>query len=550
MVSPSPLVLDSADMLDADACRQLADGRRVELSPRLLEQLAHQRRAMLDRLDAGGPVYGVSTGMGAASTVALTDEQRSAHQARLLVARAAGSAPWLDARHARAALAVRLRTFLAAEAGVSAELCSRLVEVLNAGLAPAVPATRLGSAGEIIALAHLGAAVVGAPHGEFLAPDAAGRPGGRPVAPASVAPTSAAPTSAAPTSGAPTSGARSSVVPAPDAGVSPFALGAKEGVAFIEGVPVSTGRAILLAADARRLVAQQTAVVAAELVLLRANRDPYRAAVARADAQLARILADVRGLAGPPQPAASLQSPVSLRVSGTALAHLVRSLDALDAAIARALDGVTDSPALLEREFVGTAGFDAFDLAATIDAVRFAVLHVTELGAVRIHRLLDDRVTGLGRQLSPEPGVHAGMVTVHKRAVGTVHALLTSARPASLGLIETSLGQEDAQSFSLEAAEALDVALDGGRDVLACELLALIQARRLRRGAGTSSAAGADDDGADDAAADAADSAARPVDALLDELDALVPDGTDDRPWGRDVLRMREAVEGGWALRR
>jgi histidine ammonia-lyase len=157
-----PLVVDRAAELDADACRQLADGRPVELSPRLLEQLAQQRRAMLDRLDASGPVYGVSTGMGAASSVALNDGQRSAHQARLLLARAAGSAPWLGERHARAALAVRLRTFLAPEAGVSAELCSRIVEVLNLGLAPAVPATRLGSAGEILALAHLGAAVTGA----------------------------------------------------------------------------------------------------------------------------------------------------------------------------------------------------------------------------------------------------------------------------------------------------------------------------------------------------------------------------------------------------
>ena len=43
-------------------------------------------------------------------------------------------------------------------------------------------------------------------------------------------------------------------------------------------------------------------------------------------------------------------------------------------------------------------------------------------------RLLDGAVSGLPRQLSSAPGVQAGMVTVHKRAVGTVHGLLTAAR--------------------------------------------------------------------------------------------------------------------------
>ena len=100
------------------------------------------------------PVYGVNTGMGALSGVRLTQAQQREHQHNLLLARATGGPPWLDEADARALVAVRLRTFLSGDAGVSAALCQRLAEVLGAGLVPAVPRTGVGCAGEIVPLAH------------------------------------------------------------------------------------------------------------------------------------------------------------------------------------------------------------------------------------------------------------------------------------------------------------------------------------------------------------------------------------------------------------
>ena len=47
-----------------------------------------------------------------------------------------------------------------------------------------------------------------------------------------------------------------------------------------------------------------------------------------------------------------------------------------------------------------------------------------------------------------------GMVVLHKRAVGLVHEARRRSAPASLGATETSLGQEDVQSFALEATVA------------------------------------------------------------------------------------------------
>ncbi len=68
---------------------------------------------------------------------------------------------------------------------------------------------------------------------------------------------------------------------------------------------------------------------------------------------------------------------------------------------------------------------------------------------------------------------------MHKRAVGEVHALRRLALPASIGLIETSGGQEDVQSFAWEAAINLQAGLRRARAVAACEVLTAFQAATL-----------------------------------------------------------------------
>ncbi|GAB2604998.1 histidine ammonia-lyase [Paractinoplanes abujensis] len=483
--------------LDRAVIAELARGGcRIVLAPELLDTLATSRRATLHDLE-GRTVYGVNTGMGALAGVLLDPVAQARHQDTLMTGRAVGSAPWLRTDQARALLAARLRTLLHPSAGVSPGLCQALAALLDAGITPAIPSRGNGAAGEIIPLAHAGAVLNGTGHVLNT--------------PTTVIPPPRDATSSGAATGklcvAASSPIGESVLDAADAlfeaGLSPRPFGLKEGIAFLEGVPGSTGLAILAGDAARALVAQIVRVLAASHDVVRASRDPLHAGLADSD-ELRVILREVRALRGE-GPAGALQAPVSFRVTAPALAVARRAIDALDAAADRALVSVTDSPAHLDGEFVGTFGFAGTDLTAAMSALSTALMHLAELGTARLHRLLDTNLTGLNRQLSESPGLHAGMATVHKRAVGVAHRLRRFAVPALSGAIETSLGQEDVQSFALEAAECLDEVITGLREVLACELLAVVQAGRL---SGT---------------------------ALLPEFDGLLPPGTADRPWGRDI---------------
>jgi len=501
------VVLDDPADLDAPLVLALADRRvRLVLGRALTTRLGAGRAALLAALETAGPVYGVSTGMGALAGVRLDAAAQARHQDALVVGRAVGSAPWLTRAETRALLAVRLRTLLHPEAGASPALAARLTALLAADVVPAVPARGTGVAGEIVPLAHAGAVVLGG--GRVLA-----GPGARAAAPDADADADADGT---------VDGASALAA----AGLGPAGFGAKEGVAFLEGVPAATALALLRAHEARRLLAQAPVVLAASAAVAGASHDPAHPALARADPELAAVLARLRALR-PAGEVRGLQAPVSFRVTPSALAVTARACAALEDAAGRALDGVTDSPALLDGAFVGTAGFAGTELTAAMDGLAARLVHLADTGAARLHRLLDTRLTGLPPQLSPEPGVHAGLVAVHKRAVGVVHRLRRFAAPSLLGSVETSLGQEDVQSFTFEAAECVAEALAGLRDVLAAELLAVHRARALAGGpAGLSPEAA----------------------AALDAVDAVLPAGTGDRPYGRDLDVLGALLRDGWAL--
>lgn len=479
---PAALVLEAAEDLDAARIRSVALGCEIRIAEPLAATVAAIRVAAVLALESAGPVYGVTTGMGDQSRLELElePEARARQQETLMLGRAVGSPPWLTRRQARAVLAARLRTFLNGDAAVSVGLCQQLAALLNADVVPALPATGLGAAGEIIVLAHLGALITGS--GSALGPD------GVTAQPASDALSAA--------------------------GLSPLPLAVKEGVALLEGVPTTSALAVLGSARARQLADWAAVVAGTGIAVAGAHRDPYSPLLARGDPELAAALERIREVAGVDPAPRALQAPVSFRVLGPALAHLDRCVTALDAAVGRALAGVTDSPAFVAGAFVGSAGFDGFDLAATLDALTVAGCHLAETSSARLHRLLDDRVTGLPRQLTDSPGLHAGLVAVHKRAVGVVHRMRREAVPTCLGSVETSLGQEDVQSFSMESARTLGSALDGLAEVLACELLGVHQAVLL---GGRPLSLGVD--------------AHRLLDAVADAL----PAGTSDRPFGRDI---------------
>jgi histidine ammonia-lyase len=478
---PAPVI---ADRLGRDEIEEIAfGGRGVVVGEAARARVEAGHRELLGALAAAGPVYGVTTGQGYLAGHELTEPEARAHQRNLLLGRAVGSAPWLAPQEARALVAVRLARFLGGRAGVSPELCDRLAGLLDAGLAPAVPRASVGCAGEVIPLSHAFQILVGV--GRVLAADGGTRPAAEALA---------------------------------ERGVPRHELRPKEGIALLAGCPGTTALALARRREGALLAGQALAAAACSIDAAGVPLDPYHPAVGRlvGDPGLEDALGRLAGLlsgAGPPRTGS--QAPVSFRVAPQVMTHLERVLARLGEDIDRGLAGSDDSPALVDGRFVSTGAFHEVGLAAGMDALSAALARIAELSAQRVHRLLDGRVTGLPDQLTPAPGPRCGLVVLHKRAVGAVHELRRLASPASLGSVDTSLGQEDAQSFGFAAADASRRALRLTREVVAIEMIAARQAWFLRgRGPGPGLA------------------------EVAGPLVELVAPVEEDRPLGEDVDRI------------
>ena len=112
------------------------------------------------------------------------------------------------------------------------------------------------------------------------------------------------------------------------------------------------------------------------------------------------------------------------------------------------------------------------------------------------------------------------------RAVGLVHEARRQSTPASLGAMETSLGQEDVQSFALEATRAARDAASVLLDVTACELVAVHQGQLLDLEPSRGSES---------------------LRLVLHNAFAALPEDARDRPFGREVAAMTAVLGLGWA---
>ena len=157
------VILDRHGQLDLEEYRRIAfDYEPVALGSELLAAVDAERVAMLGHLDGGSAAYGINTGLGYLISHAVQTDDQAAFQRSILLGRAAGIGPPLSAPVVRGTMLLRLAGFLSGRAGVSAGLCRFIVDRLNDGWLPAVPAAVSGAAGETVPLAHLFETFVGA----------------------------------------------------------------------------------------------------------------------------------------------------------------------------------------------------------------------------------------------------------------------------------------------------------------------------------------------------------------------------------------------------
>jgi histidine ammonia-lyase len=489
---PQPvLVLDGSPLSIPEVVAVARDARPVTLSPAALQRLAASRGVVEAATRGGDPVYGVNTGFGSLSRQTIPEADLRTLQRNLLRSHAAGVGPPLPREVVRGMMLLLAASLCRGMSGVRADLPTLLAECLNRGVTPVVPSLgSVGASGDLAPLAAIGLVLIG--EGLADAGDAAGAPlAGKDAL------------------------AR--------AGLSAISLGAKEGLAVINGTHLMASQAALGCHDADRLFGAALVAAAMSVDACRgtdsyldprvhaARGQPGQVEVAR---RVAALLHGSTIVTSHRENDPRVQDPYSLRCVPQVLGAALDCLGYVKLAVGNELAAVTDNPLVLGTDIVSAGNFHGMPLAIPLDALAIALTHVAGIAERRVFWMTSafDPESHLKPYLTPRPGLCSGLMIAQYTAAACCNEMIGLATPASVANVVTSAEIEDYNSFGPRSAAKARRALELAEHVVAIELLCAavgIDAHRpLRSGGGV----------------ERAHAAIRTVVAPLDDDRPLTPD--------------------------
>lgn len=421
---------------------------RVAIGEAAREAMARSA-AVVDALAASEePAYGISTGFGSLAMVRIPAQARRELQRALVRSHAAGIGPPIEREVVRAMMLLRARTLAMGCSGARPEVAEKIVALLNARLTPVVPEHgSLGASGDLAPLAHCALALIG--EGSVSDRDGVVRPAAEALA---------------------------------EAGIEPVQLGAKEGLALINGTDGMLGMLVLGIADLARLlkVADITAAMSVEALLgtdrafaedlVALRPQPGQAASA---SNLRALLADSEIVASHREGDPRVQDAYSLRCAPQVAGAARDTLEHVRRVAAAELRSAIDNPMVLSDGRVESCGnFHGAPVGYACDFLAIGAADVGAMAERRTDRLLDaGRSHGLPPFLADDPGVDSGLMLAHYSQAAIVAESRRLAVPASVDSLPTSAMQEDHVSMGWGAARKLRQAVDGFGRVLAVELV-------------------------------------------------------------------------------
>jgi histidine ammonia-lyase len=432
---------------------EVAHGQAAaELAPEAHEGM-RAARALVERAAHGAEehTYGVNTGFGRFVSKSIPAELTEELQLRLLRSHACGVGEPYPQEVVRAAMLLRANALAKGFSGARIQTVELLLECLNRGLLPHVPARgSVGASGDLAPLAHLALPLVG--EGEAWV-EAERLPGADALA---------------------------------RVGLQPVRLQAKEGLSLINGTQFMSAMAALGLVRARRLAKTADVACALSVEALQGSRVSFlpqihalRPLRGQGDAA-ANVLRLLEGSAiiESHRWCDRVQDAYSLRCAPQVHGASRDLLDYVEYVVSVELNAATDNPLVLVEDdmLVSNGNFHGQPLAFALDALAIAVAELASISERRVERLVNPSLSdGLPAFLTSDGGLNSGFMIPQYVAASLVSENKALCHPASVDSIPTSAGQEDHVSMGNAAGLKAWQVLANSERAVAIELLAAAQ---------------------------------------------------------------------------
>jgi histidine ammonia-lyase len=431
--------------------RAIYRGAALTLEPGCYVAITEGARAVETILAKDDPVYGINTGFGRLANIRIGAADLTALQRNIVLSHAAGVGDAMPAPLVRLMLALKLASLAQGASGVRLETVQFLAAMLASDLLPVVPTQgSVGASGDLAPLAHMASAMIGV--GEIT------HFGERKDAAAALA----------------------------QVGMQPIQLGAKEGLALLNGTQFSTAYALAGLFEAESLLQAGLVTGALSTDAARGSDVPFDWRIHalrghRGQIDVARALRNL--ITGSAIRASHLtgddriQDPYCLRCQPQVMGAVLDILRNAAVTLKTEANGVSDNPLICSEppEALSGGNFHGEPIAFAADIIALALCEVGAIAERRVAMLIDPALSRLPAFLTPKPGLNSGYMLPQVTAAALVAENRQRATPASVDSIPTSANQEDHVSMSAYAARRLMTMADNVAAVIGIELLAAAQ---------------------------------------------------------------------------
>lgn len=447
----------------------------VVLTPEAENKVERARSLVDNWIQNDEVIYGVTTGFGEFSNVKISKEDLLELQENLILSHSVGTGDNLPPFIVKIMMLLRVNALAKGYSGIRLSTLHLLTDMINNNIIPVVPSQgSVGSSGDLVQLSHLVLAMIGRGRVQLIQDINA------------------------------ENAALTEILPAAEGlrkcGLQPVILGAKEGLALINGTQMMTSFAAYVCVQAKKL--NKTADISAALTheALRAtdkaydpklhNLRPYPGQIETAENMIAMIKdSEIRRshITGDLR----VQDAYSLRcipqIHGA-------SRDAINYVCSRVeieINSANDNPIIFPetQEHIEGGNFHGQPMALAMDFMAIALSELANVSERRIERMVNGALSGLPRFLAYKGGLNSGLMIAQYTAASLVSENKVLAHPASVDSIPTSANQEDHNSMGSIASQKCYRVMQNLQSVLAIELMTAAQAlefhKPLKCGKGT-----------------------------------------------------------------
>ena len=429
-------------------------GCKVEIAPEAKEQIKECSQAVKEWVDEGRVVYGVTTGFGDLASVVIPRDKGRQLQENLLLSHACGFGEPYPEDVVRAIMLLRINTLTRGFSGISLETLQQMVDYLNLGIHPVVPAQgSVGASGDLCPLSHVAITLIG--HGNVV------YQGKEMTASEALAKT----------------------------GMKPVELQPKEGLALNNGTTVMNAVAALCIVDA--LTMQKNADIAASMSAEALHAVPYafdkRTHDLRPQVGQGVVAENMRRLLEGSEIVEAykkdrVQDAYSLRCLPQVHGASRDAVGYVKEKIEIEINSVTDNPIIFHKdgEAISGGNFHGQPLAMAMDFFGIAAAEFASISERRVARLVDHKLSDLPPFLVSDSGVNSGFMIPQYTAAALVSENKVLAHPSVVDSIPTSANQEDHVSMGGYSARKARQILDNTNKVIAIEYVNAAQGMDFR----------------------------------------------------------------------